>query len=1600
MSKQQLTPPESDVLVQDKNTWQPPSTDVEVKKKSSSSFDFTHGYTPTREDLKTKKSYVDLESGFDKSGNGSKTSQPSPQNIELSNQLNSALKAYQSHLSPEEKKDQSKVEQAIQNRQPDRIRATTKDEQDSQHAMDTTMGKVGKSLTYLGSKTSKGAVQIAKGGAWVFNHLNTGLSDTESKGQKDFWDKVDKITDFGITKGQEQQIEGGKGMLAGAVKTGGMMAEIAPSLSGGEFTQLPKTFFALQGLGQGKETIDAVDPDKKLHPLVRDAFVIGSGAVNGLLMGDLGENVFGKMPAGLRKNIVTDIVANAMKEGAGKELTDGGFKQLLNNGAKDFAEKFQRFGVSALSKYNKSVVDLSALNAANFALKKGVDATTDKPVFNESTGDLAHNIEDIVTKQAPLFAAIGAVPEATKLLPYSNFKNDIVEHVINNPNDAENIKAKMADLGQKSGWTPEEIQATNTHVDQIAEAAKKLPENIKPEKRADGVQLLLDRDKLQGELTKEQSKREGFDESVKDIPSKQEEYLTDKVDQANDKLRSLVTGKPTTYSKGVGEEEGKFFKTTDGKKEEITESRYNLENLERTSKQQQNENNENAQKGHQEEGKTGNEEKGIPTEEKESNVNKVGAENVPTITKEGDISHAIKEGDEPQNSEQEHQRTTQWENIQPHSSEVRQETGGQTGGSDSTEPKAEKPRFKIKGDVITPLPPEEHEEANSLLQELHGITIKDIEDEQQERNTSSEATAPANADEKGIQQPANDGVGDAGKTPTGEAAQGKEEAEPVGIRNKDVEKERDKSVDRTHKTKEEIDLEGKRLVDSGELHPDNFAQSIIDNPRPATAEEQAALLYHKTKLKNKNRQLAKDLTPENQVEFARNEDLIEQNRKATEIIGNETGRTLGSRTEQMLEDYSRISVLNRAKMAQGGELSPKDEAELTERTKRIEELEGQLADREEEIRKLQEGGLVGQVHKASAAEARAAKREVTKAALRKEREGLLAELHVIARKSMKSAGANKIPVEMIVPLTKLARNYVLDGMTTLSGVADKIYTDLKEHVEGLKKEHIEDILKEEFPKYLDEQNLVRLGRAKKLQQTKLEKLKEQQESGNFEKRVLRKIQVDNDYLRIRAEINREQQRINKKIQQIEDSQKSFNRKIVDIAVKYGRQAKLASISVLGKLSATGLATIGLKPVTEGIGKGVSAILPKIAKRSSVEGSVGRSAMKQGAELTGSVGSLSQAYGRAFTLGMQDAYQELIGAGSNLSNLYKERGATLPSEAKEFFGHLHSAIKAPIKRFAWEHSYAKRVAKTIQNGLDPLDPIIDAKNRIDAYKDGDKAIFMGDNQLSKVYENAVGSLERSNSSSARTAAAAMRILLPFVKVPTNIVLEGAKYSFGLASGVTRLGRALIKGMDNLTPEEADTILEHLKKGSIGGAAMLIGFYNPKNFGGFYQQGKKGKVPPGDIEVDGIKIPAFLVEHPIFIAAQVGANFRQLLDKYRNKDERIPVATLATLSGLGYEVPQANEIKRLVDLTGNVRSLKEWQKFLGQTIKGEVEPAAIQQIAQWTDPKEGADTLIPGLAFTDKTQQKRKPETKKGMIKYIKEDLETGIPGLRQNVKKGK
>lgn len=496
--------------------------------------------------------------------------------------VNKGLNDYWKQLSPQDQQNLSNAtKQSVAYHANDVLRAPTKQEIDDYNFSQTPTGKLVNGVKYLAQKATKGGLQVVKGAAYLATlgaNAQKGIISGYDPAIDAGFDKADKATDF-LSKGDQSRVEDNKTMA----NLGGL-AEFLPSAIAGESTG-GATFY-LQGMGQGKEQMDAAEKSgAKINPIVKNAYILGTGAVFGTLMKGLGGDMFKSLGSSLKDDVVSNITTQAIKDAAGKEITAQGFKDLLQKGAKDWTDKALQGGTNFLKHTQKAITDLSALNVGNFALKQGVDATTDKPVFNENLGDLA-NQEGETLKAAPLFGAVGSMGDFSKLTPFSSYKNAIVDGLMKDSSDENIAKTKqfVQQHGEQQGWTADQIQATNDHVDEIAKITKSLPKNIPDSKVEKAVDLVQGRNDLQKQLSDVQVKRETVDPALKDIISPEEQLLTDKIDQANDKLRDIATGKKTTYSKerdDKGVETGKFLKTVDGKSEEISPSRYDLERTER-----------------------------------------------------------------------------------------------------------------------------------------------------------------------------------------------------------------------------------------------------------------------------------------------------------------------------------------------------------------------------------------------------------------------------------------------------------------------------------------------------------------------------------------------------------------------------------------------------------------------------------------------------------------------------------------------------------------------------------------------------------------------------------------------------------------------------------------------------------------------------------------------------------------------------------------------------------------------------------------------------------------------------------------------------------
>jgi hypothetical protein len=213
-----------------------------------------------------------------------------------------------------------------------------------------------------------------------------------------------------------------------------------------------------------------------------------------------------------------------------------------------------------------------------------------------------------------------------------------------------------------------------------------------------------------------------------------------------------------------------------------------------------------------------------------------------------------------------------------------------------------------------------------------------------------------------------------------------------------------------------------------------------------------------------------------------------------------------------------------------------------------------------------------------------------------------------------------------------------------------------------------------------------------------------------------------------------------------------------------------------------------------------------------------------------------------------------------------------------------------------------------------------------------------------------------------------------------VLETAEYVGGLPLGLFNLKQAYSKGIDNLTPQQADIIVRQLKKGSIGSAMLLLGYFNPEIFGGYYELGEKRK--PDDpkaksMKLDGKDVPAYLLHAPVHEIPQMGATARRAVEEHLKKgeSEEIAIASGAWAAGIGLieEIPftrGAIEVSRLVDPMRR-------EAAAGNILKSIIVPQLFQYTAEKMDVGPTGEPI------------KRKPKT-------MMQAIESGIPGLREDV----
>ena len=218
---------------------------------------------------------------------------------------------------------------------------------------------------------------------------------------------------------------------------------------------------------------------------------------------------------------------------------------------------------------------------------------------------------------------------------------------------------------------------------------------------------------------------------------------------------------------------------------------------------------------------------------------------------------------------------------------------------------------------------------------------------------------------------------------------------------------------------------------------------------------------------NKKIEQSKDSSP---LEFEKSiqkraeiiDDLI-ASYNASELSGSVTGRALQARKVRVLQDYSLANMLIRVRKANNNRnLTNEQINEVTDRYNELIEAEAKLKAKVEQLTKENENLKLAKsearLRKEAVSDIKNRNRAEVKEALKKERSSIIEQMKKILNKNRNQLSMNPIPVEMLPLVGKLAKNYFLDGVTSIETIVDNVYEDVKGLIDGVTKRDVRDAI--------------------------------------------------------------------------------------------------------------------------------------------------------------------------------------------------------------------------------------------------------------------------------------------------------------------------------------------------------------------------------------------------------------------------------------------------------------------------------------------------------------------------------------------------------------
>lgn len=526
-------------------------------------------------------------------------------------------------------------------------------------------------------------------------------------------------------------------------------------------------------------------------------------------------------------------------------------------------------------------------------------------------------------------------------------------------------------------------------------------------------------------------------------------------------------------------------------------------------------------------------------------------------------------------------------------------------------------------------------------------------------------------------------------------------------------------------------------------------------------------------------------------------------------------------------------------------------------------------------------------------------------------------------------------------IAQTANLYIKKGLIKFEDVVDAVKT----HLDGVTDRHIIDALSGNYPREA-KTNRELLTERQALQrqlaenkgnlkiQAKIYDIEHQIRTGEIKAKTTR---VTNPASVERQQLQADLGKANQKLRYYIESKKKIGP--VELLSRVQRFSILSGPSVFGKLGVATASHSLITPIEDLIGVGVG----KLSGLKGVEAS---------ASLRGDVAAVKEFFKKET---WRDVWSKATGKGNTLGNAYgteKFKGGPV----WEFFGNLHGAVKTPLQRATFQKEAIKMTDFLASKGIDVTKPEVITSITAHAYQKSLEAILMNDSKAVQQARKIINDIPFKMGST----------IAPIVRVPINFAGRTGEYIAGLPYGA---GKQILAKISKTPLDEAaqNAILRAYKRGSVGAALGIVGFYHP------------------DLTDD---LPSWAKHTPVVETLALGGALRKGWDQANHTKKGTTADAYTHLGSAAYQagneyaqnIPGVETVAKVLGGVGGSDTQAEGRlgKAAADYITSFVSPQLFQQIGKQFDP----EAVKSGENYY-KTQG-------------FREEFAKNIPGLRQTL----